>query len=251
MPLGMGLNDYHVIVEMDASGMAVQAGMVLGDQITHVDGNALSDKVSFVQALDRSRQTHLIRALRLGVVDGGEWLWISRSAQLPLPMGLGLDEDNRITEIKPGGNAAREGTIRVVRRPEIEPSLPKRRRIQPDTPNSPQRRAHHECMRGRGRRATWFARLTATTCAWGACRFRRHWTGCGSPLPFTQLAASPLGPMPTRGRCSDPLCHPARGRAGKRTRSWWIARCCAPRSWSSRSRAPHRIPLPSQPGSSR
>ena len=132
MPFGMGLNNYNVIVEMDASGTAVQDGtLILGDQITHVDGIALSDKVTFVQALDRSLQTHLIRAIRLGVVDGGEWLWIARSALLPLPMGLGLDEDNRITEVKPGGNAAREGTIRVVRRPDIQPS-PKRRHSRSD-----------------------------------------------------------------------------------------------------------------------
>ena len=43
MPLGIGLNEKHILVEMDALGSASEDGsLALGDQITSVDGVELS-----------------------------------------------------------------------------------------------------------------------------------------------------------------------------------------------------------------
>ena len=98
MPLGIGLNEKHILVEMDASGSASEDGtLALGDQITSVDDVALSDSTNFTDALDRTTVTHTLMAVRLSLAFGQEWLWVEKTTELELPMGLGLDANNLVS----------------------------------------------------------------------------------------------------------------------------------------------------------
>ena len=139
MPLGIGLNEKHILVEMDASGSASEDGsLALGDQITSVDGVELSEETTFIDALDRNAATHTLVAVRLALTVGQEWLWVKKTTQLALPMGLTLDANNlvsaitetgsasgispnpnpnpdQVSEIMGAGSAIRDGMLRVVR----------------------------------------------------------------------------------------------------------------------------------------
>ena len=139
MPLGIGLNEKHILVEMDASGSASEDGtLALGDQITSVDGVELSEETTFIDALDRNAAMHTLVAVRLALTVGQEWVWVKKTTQLALPMGLALDAHNlvsaitetgsasrippephpnpdQVSEIMGAGSAIRDGTLRVVR----------------------------------------------------------------------------------------------------------------------------------------
>ena len=141
MPLGIGLNEKHILVEMDASGSASEDGtLALGDQITSVDGVELSEETTFIDALDRNAAMHTLVAVRLALTVGQEWVWVKKTTQLALPMGLALDAHNlvsaitetgsasrippdphpnpdQVSEIMGAGSAIRDGMLRVVRHP--------------------------------------------------------------------------------------------------------------------------------------
>ena len=197
-PFGIGLNDAHVIVEMDASGSAAREGtLTLGDLITAVDGIELGPNISFTEALDPRVELHLLQALRLGTVSGfgSEWLWVARTCELELPMGIGLDEENCITEIKPTGNAAKLGSLRVV---------------SPLHPHDAPLCHSFLCTSADGGgarvacRATTSSRWTAWTCIWASCRSPRHLTRCAradgpphpSPSVITASLSLPEAPFP-------------------------------------------------------
>ena len=100
MPLGIGLNEKHILVEMDALGSASEDGsLALGDQITSVDGIELSEETTFIDALDRNAATHTLVAVRLALTVGQEWHWVKKTTQLALPMGIGLDANNLVSPI--------------------------------------------------------------------------------------------------------------------------------------------------------
>ena len=100
MPLGIGLNEKHILVEMDASGSASEDGsLALGDKITSVDGIELSEETTFIDALDRNAATHTLVAVRVALTVGQERHWVKKTTQLPLPMGIGLDANNLVSPI--------------------------------------------------------------------------------------------------------------------------------------------------------
>ena len=66
LPMGMGMNAAHVILELDAEGSAMHDGTLqLGDTLISVDGVALDEKTSIVEALDRHKQFHTVLARRI------------------------------------------------------------------------------------------------------------------------------------------------------------------------------------------
>ena len=153
MPLGIGLNEKHILVEMDASGSASEDGsLALGDQITSVDGVELSEETTFIDALDRNAATHTLVAVRLALTVGQEWVWVTKTTQLALPMGLALDANNlvsaitetgstsrispdpnpnldQVSEIMRAGSAIRDGMLRVVCHPRPSRRQPWRRPV--------------------------------------------------------------------------------------------------------------------------
>ena len=97
MPLGIGLNETHILVEMGSGSASEDGTLALGDQITSVDDVALSDSTNFTDALDRTTVTHTLMAVRLSLAFGQEWLWVEKTTELELPMGLGLDANNLVS----------------------------------------------------------------------------------------------------------------------------------------------------------
>ena len=115
MPLGIGLNEKHILVEMDASGSASEDGsLALGDQITSVDGVELSEETTFIDALDRNAATHTLVAVRLALTVGQEWHWVKKTTQLALPMGIGLDANNLVSPITQTRSASGSRLARMV-----------------------------------------------------------------------------------------------------------------------------------------
>ena len=62
----MVMNAAYVILELDAEGSAMHDGTLqLGDTLISVDGVALDEKTSIVEALDRHKQFHTVLARRI------------------------------------------------------------------------------------------------------------------------------------------------------------------------------------------
>ena len=68
-------------------------------------GNCLHTDESLILQGCRLPCSATARRVRISKLAGLMWLWVSKTAELPLPMGLGLDADNVVSELKESGSA--------------------------------------------------------------------------------------------------------------------------------------------------
>ena len=114
---------------MTPGGAAARSGLLrLGDRVVGVDGVALEGGRSLQEVL-RPAASHVLEVLQRGKKDGGEWAGGKKeggvvaggkaagTVLVPLidcteGVGLGLNKSNEVTEMTPGGAAARSGLLR-------------------------------------------------------------------------------------------------------------------------------------------
>ena len=111
MPFGVGLDIYNTITEVFPEG---QEHWQVKDQIAWIDGTEVRKgcyKVS--DALDKGRGKHQLIVQRMVPETPGIQHFTVRLQGNP-GLGIGLTEDNIISDLQPGGIAALEGRLQVL-----------------------------------------------------------------------------------------------------------------------------------------